>query len=252
MYAYTYSCCMVLLAFQTFCKCRLLHALPPPFLDRFEKYTVSATDFWAKMCNQQSPETQAVMALVLQKLNQFVEVVGVDTFSGFSTNSTVVTALMATVQQQLSSKSATGTVSTEDLGISLLRGAVSKLLQIAKPHKMLQHRLAGRNLPTEYVTYYSSRQQHFSFRAWLTALLAKASPELNQCMPSAADLGADASQQDCRAGRKWVVSTNTCSSIEMLPQGTYLPVLYRSSTLQVLCLLHFCWTSGKLCALIEP
>lgn len=202
-----------------YCKCRLVHALPPPFLDRFEKYIISATDFWDKMCQQQSSETQAVMKSVLQRLDQFIEVLGIDTFSGFSSHGTVVTALMATVQQQLLSTPATGTVHTDEIGKNLLRGAISKLLQIAKPHKMLQHRLTGCNLPDEYVAYYTGQQQHFSFKGWLTALLADALPELDQRVSASVGHCTDAPGQAGSISRKWVVTTTTCSSIEMLPQG---------------------------------
>lgn len=169
------------------------------------------------MCQQQSPETQAVMQYVLQKLNQFVEMLGVDTFAGF-TSSTAVTALMATVQQQLVSAPATGTVSSEQLSRSLLRGAISRLLQTAKPHKMLQHRFAGSGLPQEYLNHFINTQPHFSFKAWLTCLLTGDLGSLGQCMPLSGDatmLHPEAST----ASKKWVVSTNTCASIAMLPQG---------------------------------
>lgn len=167
------------------------------------------------MCQQQSSETQAIMRNVLLKIHHFAEVLGVDTFTGFSSSSTSVTALMATVQQQLVSRPSLGSVSTEELSRSLLRGATSQLLQIAKPHKMLQHRFAGCGLPNDYLSFFINKQQHFSFKAWLSDTLLNGVPDMSQCLP----VSAEAPTQLYSASKKWVVSTNTCASIEMLPQG---------------------------------
>ena len=115
---------------------------------------------------------------VLQRVQDFVEVLGVNTFAGFSSSSTSVTALMATVQQQLIPMPAKGTVSTENLSRSLLRGAISQLLQIAKPHKMLQHKFACCGFPNEYLSFFISSQQHFSFKVWLSDVLKQLNPHI--------------------------------------------------------------------------
>ena len=163
------------------------------------------------------------MRNVLQKIHHFAEVLGVDTFTGFSSSSTSVTALMATVQQQLVSRPTSGTVSTEELSRSLLRGAISQLLQIAKPHKMLQHRFAGCGLPNDYLPFFINKQQHFSFKAWLSDTLSNGVPNMSQCLP----VSAEAPTQLYSASKKWVVSTNTCASMEMLPQGDLHSCVYQ-------------------------
>lgn len=203
--------------------CRLAHSLPPPFLDRFEKYSISAADFWAKMCQRQSIETQAVVDQVLQKLLQFVSVLGVHTFSGFSPSSTAVTVLMTVVQQQLSvaATDSTGIRDTADLSRQLLRAAVSRLLQIAKPHKMLHYCFAGRHIPEAYITHYFSRQHHFSFKAWLTDLLSGGSQHLNESVQNASGPAADPLTR-LDASNKWVVTTSSCASLERIPTGVAL------------------------------
>ena len=175
------------------------------------------------MCQQQSAQTQAVVDQVLQKLLQFVSVLGVHTFSGLSPSSTVVTVLMKIVQQQLSGAASDSSVTrdTTDLSRQLLRAAVSRLLQIAKPHKMLQHCFAGRHIPEPYILHYFSRQHQFSFKAWLTDLLSGDCQHLNESVQDATGPAAGSPTRP-RASNKWVVTTSSCASLERIPTGIVL------------------------------
>ena len=160
---------------------------------------------------------------------------GSQTCYGAVPQSTVTSILMTVIQQQLPPTAQLLTVDHSTLVRSLVRAAASHLLQLVKPHALLQQVHAGLHLPEAYLDFYLHKQEHYNLKQLLDIVNHNALPEF--CLealpdqPECSSAAAEVEDQQVLLNRapeqKWVIFTCTTPDLEMVPAG--MPPVYAIS-----------------------
>ncbi len=181
--------------------------IPPPFLSRFQKYSLSVTDFYSIYLKKLPENEQELMNSVEEKVLSFIEHFGQQYFYGFN-DSTLYSCLLTLIKKdengqyflanihrnysQLTIKSKLFIEqNSTNLYQCLLFSIMSKLLQLVSPEAII-YKLPtfGDKFARSLCNNYFYQQEHFNIENFIQRLISTPSVEVdnNDLFTTADDL----------------------------------------------------------------
>lgn len=132
--------------------------LPPPFLNRFEKYLISPSRLLDIKMQEFGVTTTRNLRRVKDKLQQLIHIIGVKNFIGFSESATIPTLLLDALYQN----------KDDGTQLTLLTSYITnKLLQITTSEAIYNSR---QRLDKGVLESYLINQEHFNLSKWIFKL----------------------------------------------------------------------------------
>ncbi len=229
-----------------------LKEIPAPFLSRFQKYSLSITDFYSIHLKQLPINDQKLMESVEGKLQSFIKHFGQQYFYGLN-DSTVYSYLLSLIKKDennqyylsnvhhnysqltIQSKSFIEQNST-DIRQSLLSLLISKLMQFVSPESMI-YRLPTfeDKLARLLCNNYFYQQEHFNINNFIQRMLSFSSNESennDDSFPTA---------ENMTITTKLIISTRTSAFVTGLNNESKIDLLNTNEKIDVLNLVS-CWS----------
>jgi hypothetical protein len=208
--------------------------IPPPFLSRFQKYSLSIKDFyqisWAKLPIEQ----QKLISMIEEKAQSFIEHVGQQYIYGLTTN-TLYSCLLGSIEKNneenryylsinkkytqltIKSKSTIEQNPTNPFQC-ILRSTLSKLMQLIPPESIILKLPTFEAELSQWIcTNYYRNQEHFSLENFLRTLNTTPISSMNILELENMD---DQPKETFRSTTKVMIFTRTSSLITGLNQQT--------------------------------
>ncbi|CAF4322341.1 unnamed protein product [Rotaria sp. Silwood2] len=208
--------------------------IPPPFLSRFQKYSLSIKDFYQIRWGKLSIEEQRLIKNVEQKAQSFIEHVGQQYFYGLSAN-TLYSCLLGLIEKNdeeeryylnihqqytqliIKSKSVIEQNLTNTFQC-LLRLVLSRLMQLISPESIILKLPTFEDQVSRWIcTNYFENQEHFSLENFLRTLTT--SPITSMDILDLENID-DRPKEILRSATKVMIFTRTSSHITGLNQQT--------------------------------
>jgi hypothetical protein len=219
------------------------NGIPPPFLSRFQKYSLSINDFYRIECEYLHEKERRIMKNVEEKAQSFIQHFERHYFYGLN-DDTLYSCLLslikidenqkrylANLQQQYSQLTVKSKSFIEqnpsDIQQCLLRFILSKLIQLVSPESMILKLPTLENKISRWICKnYFQQQQHFNIENFLNQLISDPSEyDNNDVLNDFENPELPNVQQQVRMATKVIIFTRTSSFIMSLTAQTIKQML---------------------------
>jgi hypothetical protein len=201
--------------------------IPPPFLSRFQKYSLSITDFYSIHLKQLPEIEQILMKSIEEKLLSFIQHFGQQYFYGLN-DSTLYSCLLTLIKKdengqyflsnihhnysQLTIQSKTFIEqNSTDIRQCLLYSLLSKLIQLVSPESMIYRlRTFDDKIARLLCKNYFYQQEHFNIENFIHRMISSSSIEIDQS--SIEDIP-EQKQNDIKITTKVMIYTRTSTFV---------------------------------------